>query len=85
MGKYDKLISQILRGLSDANIEFDDLCHLLKHLGFEVRTRGSHHVFRRQGVAEKINLQRQGSKAKAYQVRQVREVIRKHRLAREEE
>ena len=85
MGKYDKLISQILRGLSDANIEFDDLCHLLKHLGFEVRTRDSHHVFRRQGVAEKINLQRQGSKAKAYQVKQVREVIRKHRLAREEE
>jgi predicted RNA binding protein YcfA (HicA-like mRNA interferase family) len=85
MGKYDKLISQILHGLSDANIEFDDLCHLLKHFGFEVRIRGSHHVFRRPSVAEKINLQRQGSKAKAYQVKQVREVIRKHRLAREEE
>ena len=56
MGKYDKLISQILRGLSDANIEFDDLCHLLKNLEFEVRIRGSHHVFRRPGVAEKINL-----------------------------
>ena len=85
MGKYDKLISQILRGLSDANIEFDDLCHLLKNLEFEVRIRGSHHVFRRQGVAEKINLQRQGSKAKSYQVKQVREVIRKHRLVDEEE
>jgi len=85
MGKYDKLIFQILRGLSDANIEFDDLCHLLKHLGFEVRIRGSHHVFRRHGVEEKINLQRQGSKAKAYQVKQVREVTQKHRLAGEEE
>ncbi len=84
MGKYDKLIFQILRGLSDANIEFDDLCHLLKHLGFDVRIRGSHHVFRKNGVAEKINLQRQGSKAKSYQVKQVRAAIQKHRLAKEE-
>ena len=85
MGKYEKLISQILRGLSDANIEFDDLCLLLKHLQFEVRLRGSHHVFRRQGVVEKINLQRQGSKAKVYQVKQVRDVIQKYRLVSEEE
>ena len=84
MGKYDKLIFQILRGLSDANIEFDDLCHLLKHLGFEIRIRGSHHVFRKAGVMEKINLQRQGSKAKSYQVKQVRAIIQKHKLAKEE-
>lgn len=84
MGKYDKLLFQILRGLSDANIEFDDLCHLLNHLGFEVRVSGSHHVFRKAGVMEKINLQRQGSKAKSYQVRQVRAIIQKHKLAKEE-
>ena len=85
MGKYDKLLFQILRGLSDANIEFDDLVNLLKHLGFEMRIRGGHHVFRKSGVAEKINLQRQGAKAKAYQVKQVRAVIQKHRLGGEEE
>jgi predicted RNA binding protein YcfA (HicA-like mRNA interferase family) len=84
MGKYDKLLFQILRGLSDANIEFDELCHLLKYLGFEVRISGSHHVFRKNGVAEKINLQRQGSEAKPYQVKQVRVIIQKHRLAKEE-
>ena len=84
MGKYDKLLFQILRGLSDANIEFDELCHLLEHLGFEVRTRGSHHVFRKGGVQEKVNLQRQGSKAKTYQVKQVRAIIQKHGLAKEE-
>ena len=84
MGKYDKLIFQILRGLSDANIEFDDLFRLLKHLGFEVRIRGSHHVFRKHGVAEKVNLQRQGSKAKSYQVKQVRAIIQKYRLTEEE-
>lgn len=80
MGKYDKLLLQILRGLSDANIAFDDLLNLLQHLGFEMRVRGSHHLFRRDGIAEKINLQRQGAKAKPYQVRQVREVIQKYRL-----
>lgn len=63
MSKYDKLLLQILRGASDANIDFDDLCQLLRRLGFEERTRGSHHMFRQQGIAEKINLQRDGSKA----------------------
>ena len=84
MGKYDKLLFQILRGLSDANIELEDLCYLLKYLGFEFRVSGSHHVFRKSGVPEKINLQRQGSKAKPYQVKQVRVIIQKHRLAKEE-
>ena len=84
MSKYDKLLLQILRGTSDANISFDDLCQLLRRLGFEERTRGSHHVFRRQGVEEKINLQRDDGKAKVYQVRQVRAVIVKYRLGGEE-
>lgn len=54
---------------------FDDLCLLLEHLGFEKRVRGSHHVFRKVGVEEKINLQRAGTNAKPYQVKQVRAVI----------
>ena len=83
MGKYDKLLFQILRGLSDANIEFDDLCHLLRHLGFEMRVRGSHHTFRKAGMMEKVNLQREGSKAKSYQVRQVRNLVLKYGLAKE--
>lgn len=84
MGKYDKLLFQVLRGLSDANISFDELCGLLNHLGFEMRVRGSHHIFRKQGVPEKINIQREGSQAKSYQVKQVRAIIEKHKLAKEE-
>ncbi len=80
MGNYDKLLFQILRGLSDSNFDFDDLCRLLSHLGFEQRIRGSHHVFRKSGVAELINLQNDGAKAKSYQVRQVRNIIVKYRL-----
>ena len=84
MGKFDKLLLLILRGNSDANIAFRDLCQLLRHLGFDERIRGSHHTFRKWVVEEKINLQRDGNKAKAYQVRQVRNVILKYHLAGEE-
>ena len=80
MGKHEKLRIQILGGTSDANISFDGLCGLLKYLGFEVRIRGSHHIFRKEGVVEKINLQRAGNKAKPYQVKQVRNVIVKYKL-----
>jgi len=50
---------------------------------FEERIRGSHHLFRKQGIEEKINLQRDGNKAKPYQVRQVRNVILKYHLGGE--
>lgn len=84
MGRYQKLLLQILQGGSDASINFDDIRHLLHRLGFEERIRGSHHVFRKQEVEERINLQKDGSKAKAYQVRQVRAVIQNYGLDIEE-
>jgi len=54
MGKYEKLILKILSGQSDTNIPFDDLCTLLQGSGFVLRIRGSHHVFRKEGIEEKI-------------------------------
>lgn len=80
MSKYEKILFQILQGVSDSNISFNDLCKLLEKLGFDERIRGSHHIFRKEGIVEKINLQRDGSKAKAYQVRQVRNLILKYNL-----
>jgi predicted RNA binding protein YcfA (HicA-like mRNA interferase family) len=80
MGKYEKVISLILSGSSDSNIAFDDLCRLLRRLGFDTRVRGSHHIFFRTGVVERINLQRDGSKAKPYQVRQIRRIVTQYRL-----
>ena len=84
MGKYNKLLSRILRGASDANIPFEDLCQLLRHLGFDERVRGSHHLFRKDGVEEKLNLQRDDGHAKVYQVRQVRNVILKYGIGGDE-
>jgi len=53
---------KILRGDADADIAFDEICHLLQKLGFEERIHGSHHIFRKQGIEEKINLQRDGAR-----------------------
>ena len=80
MGKDEKLLTKILCGLSDSNIDFEELRGLLLRLGFDERTRGSHHVFRRDGIVELVNLQCSGSQAKPYQVKQVRAVIVKYRL-----
>ena len=85
MGKHEKLLWRILSGKSDANIKFADLCSLLIDLGFAERTQGSHHIYSRSGVEELLNLQRDGSKAKAYQVRQVRKVIVKYGLGERDE
>ena len=83
MSKLDKLLEQILGGSSDANTPFNELCQLLRYLGFIERIRGSHHIFTRSGVQERINLQREGRNSKVYQVRQVRAVIVKYRLGGE--
>jgi hypothetical protein len=84
VSKGRKTLERVLRGTSDANIRFDDLCALLDHLGFAERVRGDHHIFTRDGVPEILNLQPRGSQAKAYQVKQVREVIVRHGLADDE-
>ena len=84
MGKHEKLVFQILRGTSDANISFSNLVNLLQSLGFELRIDGSHHIFRKKGVEEKPNLQKDGNKAKPYQVKQIRNIILKYRLGGEE-
>ena len=80
MSKYDKLLIQVLRGASDANISFDGLCGLMRHLGFDERIRGSHHIYSKEGVEEIVNIQPVGSRAKAYQVKQVRGIILRYKL-----
>lgn len=81
MSKHAKLLEKILLGTADANIPFEGLCVLLQKLGFQMCVRGSHHIFYMQGVEEILNLQPRGSSAKPYQVKQVRNVILKYKLA----
>lgn len=83
MTRSEKLLTQILRGDSDGNIPFSGLISLLTRMGFQLRVKGSHHILYRNGIEEILNLQPKGNKAKPYQVKQVRDVILRYRLARE--
>ena len=80
MGKYEKLIQRILSGQQDRSVQFSEVILLLQALGFSLRIKGSHHIFYREGIEEIINIQPDGSKAKSYQVKQIRNLILKYRL-----
>ena len=80
MANQNPLLFLILNTRAGANIRFDDLRGLMRDLGFAERIRGSHHIFSRAGIDEIINLQPKNGKAKVYQVRQVRALIRHYQL-----
>jgi predicted RNA binding protein YcfA (HicA-like mRNA interferase family) len=85
MTSYKKTLEKVLQGTSDANIRFNDLRNLLTGLGFKERIRGSHHIYSIKGGDGTLNLQPRDSKAKAYQVRQVRQIILELNLVNNEE
>ena len=79
-----KLLAKLLSGTSDQNISFTELVTLLQYFGFQLRTVGGHRILSREGVPEILNLQpRRDGSAKPYQVKQVRQVITRYRLAGE--
>lgn len=84
MGKQDKMLEKILSGRSDKNIKFKDLQSLLLFLGFtQKENNGDHFIYNYRGINELINIQpdkRDHSKAKSFQVRQVREFIKRNHL-----
>jgi hypothetical protein len=84
VGRRKKLLARILSGHSDANIPFAQTRSLLNGMGFSERIVGSHHVFAREDVPERLNLQptREGT-LKRYQVRQLRELLVRYGLNKE--
>lgn len=80
MSRFEKLLTKLMRGMSDASFAFDDLRHILNRLGFEERIHGSHHVFRRSGIPELLVIQPHGKDAKPYQVEQVRDLVERYQL-----
>ena len=79
------ILKNILSALSDKNIKFSDLRKLILNLDFSERIKGSHHIFFKKNITEIINLQSlKNGKAKAYQVKQVRNIIIKYELHKEE-
>ena len=79
------VLAKVLSGLNDKNIKFNDLRRLILDLDFSERIKGSHHIYFKTGIIEIINLQSlKDGKAKAYQIKQVRNIILKYELHKEE-
>lgn len=77
----NKTYDNVMSGKSDNNIKYADFQKLLIDLGFEFkRQNGSHTIYFHSGIKERVNIQKDGSKTKEYQVRQFREIIIKHGL-----
>jgi two-component sensor histidine kinase len=43
-----KILEKLLRGESDANLRFDEVCQLLVAKGFRMRVSGSHRHFHQE-------------------------------------
>ena len=80
MTQTPKILDAVMDGRRDNNIPFTDLQKLLDILGFSNRVNGSHYIYWQEGIEEIINIQSDNGKAKAYQVKQVRNVILKYGL-----
>ncbi len=83
MGRHEKLLLSILCGTKDSNISFSDLRSAMDDLGFTCRIKGDHFIYTKPNIEEIINIQPVGSKAKPYQVKQVRNLILKYGLGDE--
>lgn len=70
----------VMGGKSDQNIRFADFRNLILSYGFRERIKGDHYIYKREDIAERINIQPSGSKAKPYQVKQVRMLFEKYGL-----
>ncbi len=74
---YDMVMS----GKSDNNIRFNDFHNLILDLGFTFKgQKGSHMSFYHNELNERMIIQKDGAKAKDYQVKQLRRIIEKHSL-----
>lgn len=80
MPSADKILIEVMSGIKDKNIRFAELQKLLECLGFECRIKGDHFIYYKNGIDEIINIQPEGNKAKAYQVKQIRNIILKYHL-----
>lgn len=63
---------------SDTNVRFSDLLKICESFFEGPKIKGSHHIFKTPWKGQPwVNLQKDGGKAKSYQVKQVREALSK--------
>lgn len=80
-------IEEALEALkSGTNIKFKDLFKICEYFFEGPRITGSHHIFKMPWQGHpRINIQKDGNKAKVYQVKQVKEALLKLKEMKKEE
>ena len=74
-----KLLQKIFN--SQKNVRFEDFVLILEMFGFECdRISGSHHIYKRIGIPELINIQNVNGTAKPYQIKQFFCLVEKYDL-----
>jgi predicted RNA binding protein YcfA (HicA-like mRNA interferase family) len=83
MSKFEKMLLKLMSGKSDNNLSINELKSFLNQLGFiERQASGSHTLYKKTGIPEIINIQStKDGQAKPYQVKQIRDIILKYKLA----
>ncbi len=81
--KKRKLFKKIL-SRSD-NVRFGDFVAVVETFGFRLaRVNDSHHIFKRDGIPEVLNLQEREGKAIPYQIRQFLALMEEYNLRMED-
>jgi predicted RNA binding protein YcfA (HicA-like mRNA interferase family) len=82
--KKRKLLQKLLSG--SKNIRFSEAVSCAEMFGFRLdRINGSHHIFIHDDIPDMVNLQDAKGKAKAYQVRQLLEIVEQYNLKMKDE
>lgn len=74
---------KLLQRITDSptNVRFADMVNLVEAFGFRLRRiTGSHHIFGHPAIPEQINLQKVGSEAKPYQIRQFLRIVERYNM-----
>lgn len=71
MSKLEKLIEKILNG---KNVSYDDAQNILEHLGFTLKIKASHHIFRKPQYHRIVSLKRRPQLLQ-YQVDDLKKVL----------
>lgn len=76
MGKFEKLVLKIKNRQS---ISYDDAEKLLLNFGFKVRSRGSHHIFFKDGYEKNISIKKR-AELLPYQIQLIAEAIETYEI-----
>lgn len=81
MSQYEKIRSDVMSGKCDKNISEADMKFFLAKIGaIYKRTTGSHIQYTIDNIPELINIQPKNGKIKPYQVKEIRNIVKKYRL-----